>query len=267
MASVGELSLPAVDILWEDLRLGAVPFPLEVPGYGDTAEERARIRTAVYGQLESRGLAHGGRPTSGLANVLRLLAAPKISIDLVALARLEDPQPIRAVVAARGKNAVLAAQSRLAVTVSVLRETQIVGAIVNLLPPNRSGPGQSISLPASRLGAQPAPSAGRHRRAAPARGVLSTATRPADHATELRFLQAVLDRPLVRAGTIGVLLRDEHGKIQRLPGIGFFDTDQGRYTTTSLRGPDGEDWTTLSPTDNARLTHRLTETLVTALRQ
>jgi hypothetical protein len=265
MGSVGELSLPAVDILWEDLKLGAIPFPLEVPGYGDTAEERARIRTAVYGQLESRGLAHSGRPTSGLATALRLLAAPNISIDLVALARLEDSQPIRAVVGARGKNAVLAVQSRL-VTVSVLRETQIVGSIVNLLPPNRSGPGQSISLPASLLGDQPAPRAGRHR-AAPARGVLSTATRPADHATELRFLQAVLERPLIRAGTIGVLLRDEHGKIQRLPGIGFFDTDQGRYTTSSLRGPDGEDWTTLTPTDNARLTHRLTETLVTALRQ
>ena len=265
MGAIGDLSLPAIDILWEDLRLGGIPFPLEVPGHGDTVEERARIRAAVYTQLERRDLARGGRPTSGLATVLRLLATPKVAIDLVALAELDDARPIRAVVAARGKNAVLAVQHELAIRLSVLRDAAAIGSIVDLLPPNRSGPGQSVTLPAAMLSRQAVPAAGRHRRTAS--GVLHTATRTVDHTAQLRFLDSVLERPVVRAGSIGIVLRDENGKIQRLPGIGFFDTDQGRYATTVLRGSDGEDWTTVSPTDNARLSHRLAETLVTALRQ
>jgi hypothetical protein len=267
MGAIGDLSLPAVDVLWEDLNLGAIPFPLEVRGHGDTTEERGRIRAAVYSQLERRGLAEGGEATAELTSVLRLLASPKISIDLVALKQLSDPQPIRAVVAARGKRAVLAVQRDLAIKVSRVRETAIVGSIVDLLPTNRSGPGQSVTLPASVLAGRPAPTPGRHRRPEPDDGVLRSVTLRSEHHNELKFVDSVMERPTVCAGSIGILLRDEHGKIQRLPGMGFFDTDQGRYATTVKRGSDGEDWTTLSPADNTRLAHRLAETLVEALQQ
>jgi hypothetical protein len=265
MGAIGDLSLPALDVLWEDLKLGRIPFPLEVGSYGDTVEERGRIRAAVYAQLERRGLAEGDTATAELASVLRLLSAPKISIDLVTLNELTDKLPIRAVVAARGKRAVLAVQGELAITVSRVRETAIVGSIVDLLPPNRSGPGQSVTLPGSMLAARPAAAKpGRHRRAE-SEGVLQAVSD--QQANELKFVDAILERPTIRAGSVGVLVRDEQGKIQRLPGIGFFDTDQGRYATTVTRGSDGEDWTTLSPADNARLAHRLAETLVEALQQ
>ena len=267
MGAIGDLSLPAVDVLWEDLKLGGVPFPLEVRGHGDTAEERGRIRAAVYSQLERRGLAEAGKATAELAGVLDLLSAPKISIDLVALKEMSDTQPIRAIVAARGKRAVLAVQRDLAIAVSRVRGTAIVGSIVDLLPTNRSGPGQSVTLPASVLAGRPAPTPGRHRRPEPDDGVLRAVTLRSEHQNELKFVDSVMERPTVRAGSIGIMLRDEQGKIQRLPGIGFFDTDQGRYATTVKRGSDGEDWTTLSPADNARLAHRLAETLVEALRQ
>jgi hypothetical protein len=267
MGPIGDLSLPAVDILWQDLKLGGLPFPLEIPSHGDTVEERARIRAAVYTQLERRGLARSGRAGAALAGVLRLLAAPKIGIDLVALPQLDAPRPIRAVVSARGKNAVLAVQRELAVSLAVLRDTAIVSSIVELLPRNKSGPGQSITLPAAMLSNAAESRSGRHRRDENDSGVLRTATRLAEHTAELRFLDSVRERPVIRAGSIGVILRDDRGKIQRLPGIAFFDTDLGRYTTTVLRGPDGENWTTLSPADNGRLSHRLAETLVAALRQ
>ena len=250
MGAIGDLSLPALDVLWEDLKLGGIPFPLEVGSYGDTAEERGRIKAAVYEQLEHRGLAEAGSATAELSGLLRLLAAPKISIDLVALNDLSDKQPVRAVVAARVKRAVLAVQGDLAVTVTRVRETAIVGSIVDLLPPNRSGPGQSVTLPGA-VG-------GRHRRDA---GVLQSATPQAEQ------VDAILDRPTIRAGSIGIMLRDDQGKIQRLPGIGFFDTDQGRYATTTKRGSDGEDWTTIAPADNARIARRLAETLVQAIQQ
>jgi len=59
-----ELSVAALDILWEDLSLGRPPFPLEIPSHGDTAGIRARIRTAVYAALARRDLAVGTRPTT-----------------------------------------------------------------------------------------------------------------------------------------------------------------------------------------------------------
>src|SRR2546429_1670895 len=157
MGAIGDLSLPAVDTLWQDLKLGPIPFPLEVRGHGDTAEERERIKAAVYTQLEGRELAEGGKATAELAGVLYLLAKPKISIDLVALKDMSDAQPVRAVVAARGKRAVLAVERELAIAVSRVRETAIVGSIVGLLSTNRSGPGQSVTLPASVLARRPAP--------------------------------------------------------------------------------------------------------------
>jgi hypothetical protein len=263
-----ELSLTAVDILWEDLKLGGIPFPLEVRSHGDTAEERARIKAAVYGQLERRELAVNGKPTPDLANRLYLLATPKITIDLVALRELTDRQPIRAVVAARGKRAILAVQQDLVISLTKIRETAIVGSILELLPANRSGPGHSVTLPSSVLNRRLVPHTGRHRRVEASDAVLSAATLPAEQQhSDLRMIDLIMERPTVRAGTIGIVLRDERGKLQRLPGIGFFDTDQGRYATTSQRGSDGEDWTSLSPTDNSRLAHRLAETLVTALRR
>jgi ESX secretion-associated protein EspG len=266
MGAIGDLSLAAVDILWEDLELGAVPFPLEVRGHGDTVEERARIRAAVYDQLERRDLAWAGRAGAELANTLRLLASPKLTADLVALREMSDRQPIRAVVAVRGRRAVLAVQGELAVRVSAVRDSAIAAAIVGLLPPNRPGPGQSVTLPAAVLDERVAHRGGRHRRAESSGGVLSTATRQTQHATELRFLNMVMERPVVRAGSMGVTVRDEHGRLDRLPGFGFFDTDQGRYLTSFARGVDGVDWTTLSPADANRLTQRLTETMVAALR-
>jgi len=124
-----------------------------------------------------------------------------------------------------------------------------------------------VTLPASMLARLPPPRPGRHRRPEPEAGVLSTVTVRSEHHNELKFVDSVLERPTLRAGSIGIMVRDEQGKIQRLPGIGFFDNDQGRYVTTVKRGSDGEDWTTLSPSDNARIAHRLAETLVEALRQ
>jgi hypothetical protein len=267
MAALGELSLPMVDILWEDLGLGALPFPLEVHSHGDTAEERARIRAAVYTELQRRELAEHGRVGADLEYALRLLAAPTVTIDLVALTEITDDTPLRALVAARGKRAVLAVQRRLALRLSMVRQSAISTSIVELLPVNRYGPGPSVTLPTAELAREPAARVGRHRRDEAGGGVLRTATRQADRTAELRFLDAVMERPVVRAGSFGIGVRDENGKPRRLSGIGFFDTDQGRYATSVMRGVDGQDWTTLAPSDNARLSHRLTETLLTALKR
>ena len=233
-----ELSLAAVDVLWEDLRLGALPFPLRVRGFGDTLDERADIRAGVYAELERRGLTRRGRPEPSLESVLGLLARPEVSVDLVA--RLEPgDQPVSAVGVAAGRRAVRAVQRGDAIELTEVRDTAVVAAVVELLPPNPPGPGRSVTLPAAALQAK----------------------RPGEHRGELRQIGSIMERPVLRVGQLGAMLRDERGGLRRLPGVAWFDTDQGRYATTVRRGSDGVDWTTLSPVDNGRLVHRLSEML------
>ncbi|MPZ82026.1 MAG: ESX secretion-associated protein EspG [Actinophytocola sp.] len=251
-----ELSLAAVDTLWEDLRLGRFPFPLEVRSHGDSLDVRARIKAAVYADLGRRGLAQGSRPDDDLVEDLRLLADPAVCIDLVALLDMTGTDPVRAVAVARGRRGLLVVQGKLAVSFSRMRDTTIAGALVELLPDTRAALGSSITQPAAAVSAnQP-----KHRRAQPG-GVLRTAA-PRDMAdSKLRAIAAIMEKPVRRAGQVGVTLTDETGKRHRQPGIAWFDTDDGRYATTMTRGRDGEDWVTLWPADNTRLTHRLSETI------
>jgi EspG family len=238
-----ELSLPAIDTLWEDLGLDVVPFPLEIRGFGDTIGERARIKAGVYAELERRGLAGSGKPTPKLEDALHLLARPELSIDLV----VQLDETIKAVTAARGRRALRAVQRERGIELTEVRDTAMVASIVELLPANRAGTGRSVTLPASVLRA----GAGR-----------SGAANRAD----LQVVASIMERPIVRMGQLGVIVRDERG-VRRLPGIAWFDTDHGRYASTVRRGADGEDWTTLFPADNARLSHRLAELLVTGVRR
>ncbi|OLF08634.1 ESX secretion-associated protein EspG [Actinophytocola xanthii] len=256
-----ELSLAALDTLWEDLRLGRVPFPLEIRSHGDTFEVRKRIKAAVYGDLARRGLAEERHVDDDLANALRLLAAPAVSVDLVALLDMGADEPVRAVAAARGRHGVLAVQRTLAVSVRTMRDNALAAAIVELLPHVRAGAGNSVTYPAAAL------REGRPRtvRAAPG-GLLRTATPRSAVDSRLRAIAAITERPVLRAGQLGVNRADDSGRPLRLPGIAWFDTDEGRYATTVSPGPDGEDWITLWPADNARLAHRLAQIIAERVR-
>jgi hypothetical protein len=251
-----ELSLAALDTLWDDLRLGRFPFPLEVRSHGDTADVRARIKAAVYADLGRRGLARGTHVDDDLVDDLRLLADPAVSLDLIALLDMADTDPVKALAVSRGRRGLLVVQRKLAVSLSRLRDTMIAGALVDLLPGTRAALGNSLSQPAAALSAsQP-----KHRRAQPG-GVLRTAA-PRDAAdSKLRAIAAIMEKPVRRAGQLGITLTDESGKRHRQPGIAWFDTEDGRYATTMTRGRDGEDWVTLWPADNTRLTHRLAESI------
>ena len=69
------LSLAAVDIVWELLRVGARPFPFEIPYHGATMEERGRVRNSVLADLESRGLASKGELEPEVVDCLSALAS------------------------------------------------------------------------------------------------------------------------------------------------------------------------------------------------
>ena len=43
MKQLAQLSLPAFEVLWEDLRAGSIPYPVDVSQHGETLDDRARI--------------------------------------------------------------------------------------------------------------------------------------------------------------------------------------------------------------------------------
>ena len=255
-----ELSLAAFDVLWADLRLGRVPFPLQFRSHGDTLEDRARIRAAVYADLGRRGLSRDERPADTLVEDLRLLADPTMIVDLVALLDMADAEPVKALAATRGRHGILVVQGKLTLRLTRMRDIFTTGALVELLPATRAGAGNSITSPAGAL--RPGP--GRQRQEQP--GGLLRQVAPAVAAdANLRAIAAVTEKPVWCAGQLGVTRTDDAGRRHRLPGIAWFDTDDGRYATTMARGRDGEDWVTLWPADNARLTHRLSELAATEI--
>jgi hypothetical protein len=248
---ISELSLPALDALWEDLKLGAFPFPLEIRSHGETTEERARIKAAVYADLENRRLVRGRRAEPELEDLLHLLARPTISIDAVAMLDLNGQQPIKAMVVATGRQALLAVQGELKISLTPIRDTALAASIVDVLPPTKAGPGVSVSLPVETLRS----SGGAHRRPDP------------EDKMKLQRISAVMQRPIVRAGQFGITVREPSGRRQRLPGISWFDTDAGRYMNLVREASDGESWLTLTPADGSRVAHRLSEELLKALRR
>jgi hypothetical protein len=240
VSRIAELTLPAADVLWEDLRLIRVPpFPLEVPAHTQTYEERLRLKDTVYGELEGAGLTHRRQPVPELLDALRLLAQPAVRLDALALLDIADEVPLRAVVVARGRQALLAVQRDGVITLDAIRETALAASIVGVVPPNRPGKAAAVTVPAS---------------AAQGRGSRSDVQRLAE-------LQTIMSTPVLRAGQFGISTVNRDGRDTRQPGLNWFDTEEGRFAASITRGRDGESWTNVAPADNRRLTYRLAESL------
>src|SRR5437879_4164084 len=79
------LSPEAADILSEDLSLNLRQFPLEIPHFGATLDERARIRTKVWSDLEGRRLSERGRAEPEVEQALKLLHNADITVAVTSL--------------------------------------------------------------------------------------------------------------------------------------------------------------------------------------
>src|SRR5690606_36346790 len=153
------LSLAAIDILFEHLRLGHAPFPFEVPHLGQTFTERSQIRQAVFRDLESRDLMRGGRVDADVEAALVTFARGPVAIT--AAAKLEKGEKLFARSAVDGQLAVLAKRDGNLIVFNEIRPVGLVPEIVNLIPSTRPAPGQSVTV------AQPQPQQDRGRHAAP----------------------------------------------------------------------------------------------------
>ncbi|MBP2320885.1 hypothetical protein JOF56_001270 [Kibdelosporangium banguiense] len=207
------LSLAAVDILREQLGLESSTYPFTVPYNGVTQEERSRIRAAVLEDLEERGLAHRGNPAPEVESALKTMAHHNTALAMVGIS---DTEEFRVLVAGTTSRAV-----RLRQTGQLLAVDQTDGVIrgmIDLLPDEKPGPGQSVTF---------------------------TAGEPCDQAS------AYLNRPRHRFGQLSLSTGTGTKKTWPME-LTWFDTDAGRYISYARNN-----WITYTPATRTRIANML----------
>lgn len=225
------VSASAFDILWTDLGHDRPPEPLTVRSVGGTDEERAAVRKAVYENLAERGLYDGSALEPALASRLELLAAGEVFVACEALADMTASTPFRAVTATRGRHGVLATQPEQTIALGSIRSTELCAALVDVLPELTAGPGYGVNLAASALS--------------------SSAS------VQQQEVLAIQARPVYAAGQFSVSRRSASGRVLRVGGLTWFDTDVGAYCATKTPGRGGEEWVSVTPVDSGRLASRV----------
>jgi hypothetical protein len=154
--------------------------------------------------------------------------------------------------AASGQLAVLAVAQEDSLRLDPIRPTSLIADTVALIPQERPGPGQTVSLSLAESRGGGSSSEGG--------GILQSYS-GGGKSQQLRAVEAMFARPRLRVGQFAVHARDRQGRWQRGPELEWFDTDAGRYLSQTQRRGDGGDYTTFAPADNSRIGQRLTELL------
>lgn len=243
MRQIAQLSLPAFEVLWEDLRAGSIPYPFEINQHGETLDERARIKAAVHQELERRGLARRGRPEPDLEDALNLLARPELRVIAMCMPDLNQQKLVRASVVARGGYAVLVTQEDAGITLNLVQPNEIATSLANAMPPGRPGPGKLVTVPAQAFEAQQQQDGFRQ------------AVRTTQN-DDVRIAKQMLTGPAIGNGHF--LVQMGQGRAKRdFPPVTWIDTNQGRYSNVETRSG----WYTISPADNMGLARHLGQVL------
>lgn len=243
MRQIAQLSLPAFEVLWEDLRAGSIPYPFEVSSHGETLDERARIKAAVHADLERRNLARRGRPEPELEDALNLLARPELRVVALCIPDVNQEKLVRASVVARGGYAVLVSQEDTSITLNLVQPNEIATSLANAMPPGRPGPGKPVTVPAQAFEAQPRQEGFRH-------SVRTTENE------DVRLAKQMLTGPAIGNGHFVVQMGQ--GRTKRdFPPVTWIDTNAGRYANVPARSG----WFTISPVDNTGLARHLGQVL------
>lgn len=223
------LSHAAVDILWEDLSLGAVPSPFEIPSVGTTMDERAAVRRAVWADLTARGLARRGRLEPEVEDRLAVLVRFRSAISVFGV--VDDDETLRARVSGNERFAVLAVQGTTNVHIEVVESRRLIASILGLLPAAQPFPGRGVKVLDDDSGF----------------------TR--DDEAARRMLGVKRER----AGYFTAYGVDRRGRAVQSPELAWTDTVQGRFVSRSRTGGGGTRFTTHEPGGY--------QALVTALRE
>lgn len=231
------------DVLWEHLRFDQPPLALKMPSPGKTYTERSELADAVWDSLADRGLVGGSFGIDpGLVDLLCLLDRPQYEID----ARLWIGRGVRALVAARGQEGVVATLEEDRLTLRSIPAEGMPQAALALLPTLQAGPGYSVTVPSKDL----------DEAAVEAGEVDELAWTLRDHGVDPEDadeLASMVSNVQAR-GQFGAAARDRWGRRHRPDRVvGFFDTPRGRYLQIRRSEPGGQAWSTVAPADQRRL--------------
>ncbi|MET9229206.1 ESX secretion-associated protein EspG [Lentzea sp. NPDC003310] len=245
------LSTREFEVLWQTLRLGRMPYPLDVPSEGATERDVKALQDKTIAELRRRGLADDLR----LEDLFRVLGDHEVSVD--AVAGLD--RTVRALAAASGDEAVLAVIDGEQVGLSQIRATALAREIVRVLPEGVAGPGSALSVRLETL--QQAVALQEAEQEEESEDPWGAADEELDDreallkaglsAQDARQMDE-LAQNRVAGGQFGVT----HGRHRADVVINWFDTHQGRYLMVRSDG-----WLSLSPTDNDRIATRIASVL------
>ncbi|MET0132805.1 MAG: ESX secretion-associated protein EspG [Kibdelosporangium sp.] len=251
------LSAREFDFVWTALDLGRLPYPIDVPSVGETVEERSRLRDETFDALRGKGLLRGDRPDPDLADLLRVLAAPKVSVDTVGYAN----EAIRGLAASDGSLAALVALRGDVLSFAAIRTTALATSIVDVLPPGEPGVRPAISLPQQALqravdGDDDDPFGDGDERDI----LVGNGVNEQDATTLIELAERRTSGGQFGVTTTSQATRVRAGTRTRSKTIiTWFDTGEGRYLMVN----DGT-WISLAPADAARIANRINELLRTA---
>lgn len=137
-----ELSGTELEVVWYELGLGRMPYPLVLPAAGRTARDRARAREA----LRRRGLWRDA-PAAALAGPLGVLTAGGTAVDVVGFLG----GPLRALAADDGRDGAVAVLRRDVVRVAGIPTGALAGSIVDIIGHVPAGAGSALSVPVDEL--------------------------------------------------------------------------------------------------------------------
>ncbi len=233
------LSHAAVDILWEDLGLGAVPTPFEIRSVGTTMDERAAIRRDVWRDLAERGLARRGRLEPEVEDRLGVLVRFNSAIGVFGV--LDDEQVLRARVSGNGRFAAMAVQGPRNMHIEVVESHRLIASILGLLPAARPFPSRVVTV----LDQDPQSS-----------GYLRPVTTPTE---DDELARRMLASRRERAGYFTAYGRDRRGSAVQSPELAWTDTVHGRFVSRSRTVGSGRRFTTHEPATHATLVRGLRE--------
>jgi hypothetical protein len=237
------LSAAEFDLVWAELGLGKIPYPLEVPSLGATTRERAELTAEAFRSLARRGLATDRDLDPRLAHLLRLLVDHDTSVDVIG----HRDQPIRALAAVARRSGALAELVGDELRLTEIRPTALALSAVGVLPPGEAGLQRAISVPAEALS-----KALEEDDDDPFGGdvdedvaLVKAGLSPQDAATVLE-----LANNRRAGGQFGV----SRGTRRSTTLVTWFDTHQGRYLMVSQGA-----WLSITPADNKKIEHRLAD--------
>lgn len=247
------LSFAAVDILSEGLRVNCRVYPFKVPSFGEFVEDRVRIAGAIRDDLISRGLADHRQLAPEVVDAIRLLSDYQVAVAV--MGDVEGGRKIFARGAATARRGMVVTQEDQILKFEVIRPEALARSVVALLPAAKAGPGQSVTI------TKPV---AHHRARRPddeGFGLRQPVAAPRSSSTaQIRGAEEMLRRKRLGSGHFAVTGRDRHGKTREAPGLGWIDTDAGRYLVQA-HIDENTMGGTYFPADGARLTHQLNELL------